>query len=194
MGKNNLYLNLPNTLTAMRILIIPIFIVVYTFPSPPSAERSLLAAFLFIIASITDWLDGYFARKRGQITKLGKLFDPIADKLLISAVLILLVNLQKVSAWIVIVIIGRELAVTGLRAVASSEGIIIPAEEAGKYKMITQIAALFLLIINYNSGYIDFHLLGTYILWIAMILGLISGGQYFIKFWSRLNPDNIGGR
>lgn len=194
MSNNKLYLNLPNTLTTIRILIIPIFIIVYTFPSPPSPERSILAAFLFVIASITDWLDGYLARKRGQVTKFGKLFDPIADKLLISAVLILLVNLQKASAWIVIVIIGRELAVTGLRAVASSEGIIMPAEETGKYKMITQIAALLLLIINYNAGYIDFHLVGTYILWIAMILGLISGGNYFIKFWSRLSPDNMGGR
>jgi CDP-diacylglycerol--glycerol-3-phosphate 3-phosphatidyltransferase len=181
-------LNLPNTLTLIRVLLIPVFIFFLSFHTPPPQSWALAAAGIFLIASITDWLDGYIARRTGQITKFGKLFDPIADKLLTSSALILLVALNELPAWIAIVIIGREYAVTGLRAAASSEGYVIPAFDGGKAKMFFQIVAIIALLIDigYKSAWLDSYLIGTVAIWIAMILAVVSGAQYFLNFWDKI--------
>lgn len=183
-------MNLPNTLTLLRVLLIPVFIYFLSSYTPfnlPLGDRALIAAGIFFIASLTDWLDGYIARRTGQITKLGKLFDPIADKLLTSSALILLVG-QGVPAWIAIVIIGREFAVTGLRAAASSEGHIIPAYEGGKAKMVFQTIAIIALLLDLGLklSFIDIYMVGTVCLWVAMVLAIISGAQYFINFWDKI--------
>jgi len=176
-------LNLPNILTLSRIGLLPFFIF---FLSDPTPLNSFVAASIFGVAAITDWLDGMIARRTGQVTKLGKLLDPVADKLLVSAALILLVDIGRAEAWIVIVLIGRKFAITGLRAIASSEGIVVPAEALGKYKMIAQITAILLLILNYRIGPLDFFLLGTIALWASMILAIWGGAQYFSNYWRQL--------
>lgn len=187
-------MNLPNALTLFRVLLIPVFILFLSSNTPfnmPLSDRALIAAGIFFIASVTDWLDGYLARVMGQVTKIGKLFDPIADKLLTSSALILLVadNSSKVPAWIAIVIIGREIAVTGLRSIASSEGYIIPAQEGGKAKMLCQIIAIIALLLDMGPKVTmleNAYLVGTVALWLAMILAVVSGIQYFVSFWDKL--------
>lgn len=187
-------MNLPNALTLFRVLLIPVFILFLSSNTPfnmPLSDRALIAAGIFFIASVTDWLDGYLARVMGQVTKIGKLFDPIADKLLTSSALILLVadNSSKVPAWIAIVIIGREIAVTGLRSIASSEGYIIPAQDGGKAKMLCQIIAIIALLLDMGPKVTmleNAYLVGTIALWLAMILAVLSGIQYFVSFWDKL--------
>ena len=172
-------LNLPNILTLMRIFLVPLLVVVIV-----TKYSNVLAVVIFLIAALTDLLDGYIARFLGQITTLGKLLDPLADKLLISAALISLVQIGRAPAWMVVVIVGRELAVTGLRGIAVTENIIIPAGRLGKYKMISQILATCALILGpQNMG----PHLGIVSLWIAMILTVLSGVNYYIKFWRQLN-------
>jgi CDP-diacylglycerol--glycerol-3-phosphate 3-phosphatidyltransferase len=172
-------MNIPNLLTAARIFLIPVFILLFLAPGP---QRSVWAAVIFIIASLTDLLDGYLARRWEQITRLGKFLDPIADKLLILSALILLVDFNRVSAWIAIVLIGREVAMTGLRAIASSEGVIISAEPMGKYKLAAQVFAVVLLILDYKAPYLDFRVWGTALLWISMVLAIISAVQYGMRY------------
>lgn len=138
-------INLPNVLTLIRILLIPVFVMLMIDPAP---DRSLSAALVFVVAAMTDLLDGYLARKTGQITKLGRLLDPIADKLLVLSALILFVQLDRVTALVAILIIAREVAVTGIRAIAATEGMIISAETTGKYKMALQVIAIVLLILE----------------------------------------------
>ena len=191
-------MNLPNALTLLRVLIVPVFIYFLSSKTPlglPLGDRALIAALLFFFASMTDWLDGYIARKTGQITKLGKLFDPIADKLLTSSALILLVALNnQVPAWIAIIIVGREFAVTGLRAAASSEGHVIPADRGGKVKMVFQTIAIIALFLsmeinsirNLSNIGLDVYLIGIVSLWIAMAFAVISGVQYFVNFWDKI--------
>jgi CDP-diacylglycerol--glycerol-3-phosphate 3-phosphatidyltransferase len=176
--------NIPNLLSISRILAVPIFIVLMLEPSP---VRVLLAGIIFSLASATDWLDGYLARKWGQVTKIGKLLDPIADKILIMSALVILVEIRSdvVPAWIAIVIIGREFAVTGLRAIASSENIIIPAETVGKYKVGAQITAVLALLLDYIMAKEWLRDLGTLALWIAMLLALYSAIYYFRVFWKK---------
>ncbi|MBI3609724.1 MAG: CDP-diacylglycerol--glycerol-3-phosphate 3-phosphatidyltransferase [Nitrospirae bacterium] len=181
-------MNLPNLITLLRIFMIPVFILVFLTPTGP---RSLGAAVIFLIASATDLMDGYLARRWGQITTLGKFLDPIADKLLVLTALVMLVDFHRASSWIVIVITGREVAVTGLRAIASSEGIVIAADEAGKYKMAIQTISIVLLILGYTIGRINFHVWGTFLLWISMILSVLSGIQYFMKFWDRIGLKGL---
>lgn len=181
-------MNLPNLITLLRIFLIPVFILVFLTPTEP---RSVAAAVIFMIASLTDLMDGYLARRWEQITKLGKFLDPIADKFLILAALILLVDFHRVSSWIAIVIIGRELAVTGLRAIASSSGIVIAADDAGKYKMVIQTISIVLLILEYKIGSFSFHVWGTFLLWISMILAILSGVQYFMRFLSQINSESM---
>ncbi len=178
--------NIPNLLSLSRILSVPVFIILMLEPNP---VRALIAGIVFSLASATDWLDGYLARKWGQVTKIGKLLDPIADKILIVSALVVLVELRSdiVHSWIAIVIIGREFAVTGLRAIASSEGIIIPAETVGKYKVGAQIAAVLLLLLDYYMDKTWMADLGRISLWIAMILAVYSAVQYFIKYWGQLD-------
>lgn len=140
-----------------------------------------IAALLFIFASATDWIDGYIARKYNLITNLGKFLDPLADKLLVSAALIMLVQLELASAWIVIVIISREFAVTGLRLVAAGEGIVLAAGQMGKLKTATQMIAIILLLLhNYPFSYLNLPV-GSIMLYLALFFTVVSGVDYFIK-------------
>jgi CDP-diacylglycerol--glycerol-3-phosphate 3-phosphatidyltransferase len=178
-------LNLPNLLTLVRILLIPVFVIVFI---EPTADQSLIAAVIFIVAAATDLLDGYIARRTGQVTNLGKLLDPIADKLLVLSALILLVNIDRVSALVAILVIARELAVTGIRAIAAGERLIIAAESTGKYKMALQVVGIVLLILE-GTGLAELgnmHLAGTVTLYLSLVLGYLSGGQYVWSFWKQV--------
>ena len=183
-------INLPNVLTVSRILLIPVFVVLFVAPTP---DRSLAAAVVFIVAALTDLLDGYLARRRGQVTKLGRLLDPIADKLLVLSALILLVQVDRVSALVAILIIAREVAVTGIRAIAATEGIIISAETTGKYKMALQVIAIVLLILEGTvlSDYGNVHLAGIVTLYLSLALGYVSGGQYVWSFWRQITLKGL---
>lgn len=178
--------NLPTIITFSRILLIPIFIYVVE-------TNKLLGVFIFVLASATDIFDGYIARKSKQVTKLGVLLDPIADKLLIISALIVLVDKGCVDAWVAIVIIAREFIVTGLRIVALSKDIVIPAEMGGKIKTVVQFISIFILLLyllNIPSNLFNNDFLlntGTSLLWLAMIIGIASGVQYFILFRKRLS-------
>jgi len=184
-GAGHTNVNLPNLLTLSRILLIPVFVLLFWTPTP---GRSLAAAVVFVIAAVTDLLDGYLARRRSQVTKLGRLLDPIADKLLVLSGLILLVQFQRVAAVVAILIIAREVAVTGVRAIAASQGIVLSAETIGKYKMVAQVVAIVLLILE--DGILpaawNLHLVGTVVLYAALALALISGGRYLLSFWRQV--------
>ncbi|MDP1948674.1 MAG: CDP-diacylglycerol--glycerol-3-phosphate 3-phosphatidyltransferase [Nitrospirota bacterium] len=178
-------LNLPNFITLTRILLIPVFVVLFATPTP---DRSLSAAVVFIVAAVTDMLDGYLARRNGQVTTLGKLLDPIADKLLVLSALILLLNIDRVSALVAILIIAREVAVTGIRAIAAGEGMVIAAETTGKYKMALQVVAIVMLILEgtFLSGLGNLHLAGIVTLYLSVVFGYISGAQYVWSFWKQV--------
>ena len=177
--------NLPNFITLTRILLIPVFVVLFATPTP---HRSLSAALVFVVAAVTDLLDGYLARRNGQVTTLGKLLDPIADKLLVLSALILLVNIDRVSALVAILIIAREVAVTGVRAIAAGEGMVIAAETTGKYKMALQVMAIVLLILEgtFLSDLGNLHLAGIVTLYLSLVFGYVSGGQYVWSFWKQV--------
>jgi len=177
--------NLPNFITLTRILLIPVFVVLFATPTP---HRSLSAALVFVVAAVTDLLDGYLARRNGQVTTLGKLLDPIADKLLVLSALILLVNIDRVSALVAILIIAREVAVTGVRAIAAGEGMVIAAETTGKYKMALQVVAIVLLILEdtFLSDLGNLHLAGIVTLYLSLVFGYVSGGQYVWSFWKQV--------
>ncbi|RJQ22244.1 MAG: CDP-diacylglycerol--glycerol-3-phosphate 3-phosphatidyltransferase [Nitrospiraceae bacterium] len=172
-------MNVPTIITFSRILIIVPFILV-------APEKPLLGAVLFAVASLTDFLDGYLARRSQQVTKLGILLDPIADKLLVISALIVLVDMEFVPAWIAIVIIAREFIVTGLRVVALSKDIVIPAEIGGKLKVTAQISSILVLLLDRTLIAVDLYSTGITLLWIAMVLGIVSGVRYFVLFWKRL--------
>ncbi len=172
---------LPNLLSLFRIALIPLLVWLLTYPGPGPA---LLATFTFFLACLSDFFDGYLARRHGIITTLGKFLDPLADKLIVMAALVMLASIERsprVPAWLVVVIVGRELAVTGLRAIASGEGIVFGAEELGKYKMIFQMFALHGLLLHYPFLGIDFHAAGMYFLWISLIISLWSGADYHVR-------------
>ena len=179
-------MNLPNGLTLMRIFLIPLLVAVLLTQS-----SLLIAAAIFLAASLTDLLDGYLARKRGQITTLGTLLDPVADKLLISSAFISLVQLQVVPAWMVVIIIGREFAVSGLRSIAAAQGFTIDASDLGKIKMATQVAAITLLILGMpmptGNPHPIFHTLGTYALYFVVLFALASAFEYFRTFWAKID-------
>lgn len=183
-------INLPNVLTLVRILLIPVFVMLLLDPTP---DRSLAAAIVFVIAAVTDLLDGYVARKTGQITKLGRLLDPIADKLLVLSALILLVQVDRVTALVAILIIAREVAVTGLRAIAASEGMIMSAEVTGKYKMALQVVAIVLLLLEGTVVEVigNLHLAGIVTLYLSLILGYVSGAQYVWSFWRQVGAKGL---
>jgi CDP-diacylglycerol--glycerol-3-phosphate 3-phosphatidyltransferase len=172
--------NIPNLLTVLRIFSIPLIIFFLTSPGPLA---SFLAALVFGIASLTDLLDGYLARQQKAETAIGKLLDPMADKLLILSGMIMLIPLDRIPAWMVVLIIGREVAITGLRGIASAEGEVIAASRLGKAKMILQSLSLGGLMLHYEYLGINFHILGTILLWIALIITLWSGIDYFWKFY-----------
>ncbi len=184
------YFNLPNSLTLSRILLIPVF--VYLF-SNPTEDRSLAAACVFAIAALTDLLDGHVARRRGQITNLGKLLDPVADKLLVAAGLVLLVEFQRVEVWLVIGIIAREIIVTGARAVAAREGFIFAADSLGKIKVVSQISGILCLILQdvIILPLVSLHLLGTWLLWAALFFAVISGTRYIIEVLRKVGPQYL---
>ncbi len=182
--------NLPNLLTLSRILLIPVFVILFSTPTP---ERSLWAATVFVVAAVTDLLDGYLARRRSQVTKLGRLLDPIADKLLVLSGLFLLVELGQVPAWVAIVITGREIAVTGVRAIAASVGVVIETERLGKYKMVFQVIAICLLIVtNAALPGLEFVFpLGMALLYVALLLGVISGAGYLVSIWRQVSLKGL---
>ncbi|MBI4767836.1 MAG: CDP-diacylglycerol--glycerol-3-phosphate 3-phosphatidyltransferase [Deltaproteobacteria bacterium] len=180
---NPLILNIPNYLTFLRIIIIP-FILFPLQSGRPSS--SLWAALIFSVAFLTDWLDGFIARKKNLVTKFGKIFDPLADKLLIGCSLIMLIGLDWVAPWVGILLIGREIAITWLRSTLAAKGIIMASSRWGKYKTFFQAIALIPLMVHYSYWSINFHFWGLIILWIALILTLWSGILYFIKYYPLL--------
>ena len=176
---------LPNFLSFLRILIIPVIVYLLNFNDPLSG---LLAAGLFLFASITDYFDGYFARRNRSVSDLGKILDPLADKLLVASVLIMLGAMDRpdgtsVPAWLVVVILARELAVTILRGIALTEGILMQAEKLGKYKFILQAFALCGLLIHYDYWGMDFFAAGMYFLALSAVVAVWSGIQYHVQFF-----------
>jgi CDP-diacylglycerol--glycerol-3-phosphate 3-phosphatidyltransferase len=178
-------MNLPNALTLARIFLVPLLVVVLLTKFEGrlilGVRKELVGAAIFGLASLTDWLDGYLARRRKQVTTFGQLMDPLADKLLIAAALISLVQMDLVQGWMVVVLLGREFAVTVLRAVAYAKGVVIAASPLGKFKMLSQVIAILLLILGYDHLQ-QFFVLGTYALWIAVITAVASAIDYYRRF------------
>lgn len=168
--------NLPNHLSILRLALIPAVVICLYFPG---RMGSFLAALFFGIAALTDLLDGFYARRYRVVTALGKFLDPLADKILISVTMIMLLTLNRIPTWIVMVIVARELAVTGLRSIAVVEGQVIDASALGKYKFIFQVVALLCLSLHYQYLQIDFHVVGMVFLWVALVLTVWSGWVYF---------------
>lgn len=185
----NPVLNVPNVLTMMRIAAIPLLAALLMSPSQLSG---FWAAAVFALASVTDWLDGYLARRMGIVTVFGKFLDPIADKLIVMAALIMILPYGRVPAWMVLIILGREIIITGLRGIASSEGIVIQASELGKFKTIFQIVSILGLLLHYKYNWffgiqhpllqVDMHNVGMFYLWIATLLTVWSGVDYLARF------------
>jgi CDP-diacylglycerol---glycerol-3-phosphate 3-phosphatidyltransferase len=171
-------MNLPNSLTLVRIFLIPLLVVVLLTKFD---GKELVGAAIFGVAALTDWLDGFLARRRQQVTTFGQLMDPLADKLLVTAALISLVQMDLAPAWMVAVILGRELGVTMLRSVAYSRGITIPASPLGKVKMMSQVVAILLLILG-REYLQDFVVLGSVALWVVVITALVSAADYYRRF------------
>jgi CDP-diacylglycerol--glycerol-3-phosphate 3-phosphatidyltransferase len=174
--------NLPNAITMGRIFLVPLLVVVLLtnpkdLPSFFPVSKEVLGALIFAVASLTDWLDGYVARRRKQITGLGQWMDPMADKLLVTAAFVSLVYLDLAKAWMVTVILGREFYVTVLRSIAHAKGMTLPASPLGKVKMVAQVAAILILILG--QGHLrGFYFLGQVALWIATISALVSAADY----------------
>src|SRR5262245_26586456 len=175
-------MNLPNSLTVTRIFLVPLLVVVLLtkFEGRPilGVSKEIVGAAIFALASLTDWLDGYLARRRKQVTAVGQVIDPLADKLLTSAALISLVQMELAPAWIVAVIIGREFAVTALRSIAYARGVVIPASPLGKVKMIAQVVAILALILGEEERLKPLALLGSAALWVVVITALVSAADY----------------
>jgi CDP-diacylglycerol--glycerol-3-phosphate 3-phosphatidyltransferase len=187
-------MNLPNTLTILRIFFVPFLVAVMVeqnlrieWRGAVIVTNAFLALAIFLIAAATDLLDGYLARRWKQITTVGTLLDPIADKLLISAALISLVQIRRVPAWMVVLIIGREFAVSGLRSIASAEGYTIQASDLGKTKMITQVVAISMILVSIRWEALS----GFAMLWMwgVVIFGIASAVQYFRKFWRKVDAS-----
>jgi CDP-diacylglycerol--glycerol-3-phosphate 3-phosphatidyltransferase len=175
-------MNLPNILTISRIFFVPLLVVVLL---TRVSNFEIWGVIIILVAAFTDWLDGYLARKRAEITTLGMLLDPLADKLLISAAFISLVEMRLVPAWMVVIIVGREFAVLGLRNIASAEGFTIEASELGKTKMVMQVVAVSLII--FGSKHSVWQPLGKAALWLVVLFAVISAVQYFRKFWRKVD-------
>ena len=184
-------LHLPNAVTISRILLITVFVVLFLEPTP---KRSLAAAAVFGLAALTDAIDGYLARRLGHVTNLGKLLDPIADKLLVLTALFLLVDFDVIDGWLAIVLAGRELFVTSLRGVAAREGVVLAAETTGKYKMAAQVVAILMLILaGAVPTALKLHSAGLAILVLSMVLSLVSAVQYWRQFVRQVLPRWGGG-
>jgi len=176
-------MNLANGLTLARIFAVPLIVTVLL--TRPKGGDMLLAVVIFLLASATDLLDGYFARKRGEVTTLGILLDPVADKLLISSVFISLVQLDLAPAWMVVIIVGREFAIMGLRNIASDQGFTIDASELGKIKMVAQVVAITLLLLGTRNNI--FLRIGHLAMYVVVLFALLSAVQYFQKFWTKID-------
>lgn len=193
-AQNSLLRHLPNILTLCRIAVIPPMVIILL---SPSRSACFIATLLFAMASITDWLDGYLARRMEIVTVLGKFLDPIADKLMVMAALIMILPYNRAPAWMVLVILGREMIITGLRGIASNEGIVIAASRLGKYKTIFQIVAILGLLLHYDYYwffglenpylYVNMHNVGIFFLWIATIITIWSGLDYLVRFFKLIN-------
>jgi len=183
-------MNLPIALTLFRIVLVP-FIIVFVISS--DRVMVLIAAVIFVAASLTDWLDGRMARRRNQVTRFGTLLDPVADKLLVAAALVALVQVDMIGAWVAMVIIGRELAVTGLRGVALSMDVVVPTSNFGKLKTVSQYVAITILILERGvpPEYVPFHLVSRVALWGALALTVVSGADYFYRFFLKAGPRSI---
>lgn len=182
-------LNLANQITLARVFFVVPIVFMLHFEGPYAC---LVAAILFAIASFTDFLDGFVARRENMVTSFGKFLDPLADKILICSVLIMFVALGWVPAWVTIVIVGREMAVTGLRAMAVDEGVIIAADKYGKLKTVLQIMAVLPLTVHYTWLGVDFHLLGVFFLYMALLLTVFSGVNYFVGFYKNWMSKQAG--
>lgn len=184
-------MNLPNSLTILRIFFVPLLVVVLLTREPNvvvwgvPVHFEIWGVLILLMAAATDWADGYLARKRGEVTTLGTLLDPIADKLLISAAFISLVEMQRVPAWMVVIIVGREFTVLGLRNIASAEGFTISASTLGKTKMVLQVIAVCALIVGVRHPLLNqFSLL---LLWLVVLSAIASAVQYFLMFWTKVD-------
>ena len=195
-------MNLPNYITLTRIFSVPVLIWILSSSRFSSAhgEKELLASALFIAASITDGIDGYLARRRGQITTMGMLLDPLADKLLIAAAFVTLVqfNPQIVPAWMAVIVIGREFMVSGLRSIAASEGFTIEASDLGKFKMVVQIVSVVAAILAIRWEFWDLrlfilpiHVIARTAIGFMVALSLVSAVDYFVAFWSKIDRSVV---
>jgi CDP-diacylglycerol--glycerol-3-phosphate 3-phosphatidyltransferase len=189
-------MNGPNLLTLLRIFFVPLLVAallgggliepyIATWTEALSVTRETFALLIFLTAAATDLFDGYLARRWGQITTVGTLLDPIADKLLISAALVSLVDIHRVPAWMVILIIGREFAVSGLRSIAASAGYTIEASDLGKTKMVAQVAAITLVIAGIRWPELSAY--GLFAMWAVVLFALVSAADYFRKFWGKVD-------
>ena len=187
-------LNLPNALTVTRIFLVPLLVVVLLTKFEGrmifGVRKELVGAAIFGIASITDWLDGFLARRRGQITPLGQFMDPFADKLLTIAAFISLVQMDLAPAWMVAIIIGREFAVTALRTLAHARGATMPASPLGKIKMVAQVVSILALILG-KDHLQGFFVIGQIALWVVVVTSLVSAADYFRRFGVFLNPKVV---
>jgi CDP-diacylglycerol--glycerol-3-phosphate 3-phosphatidyltransferase len=180
------FTNLPNLVTMGRVVLVPF---VLMFIDNFSPLRSFIASLLYIGAAAGDALDGYLARSRGEVSMLGKFLDPLADKLIVTAVLVFMVALARVPAWVVVVLIARDLAINGLRSVASAQGLVIAASDGGKIKTALQLVAIMMLLIHFRypalgtSIMLDYHRVGLVLLYISTGASLFSGGQYLRHFF-----------
>ena len=180
-----MFWTLPNLLSLFRILIIPVLVYLLSFSDPTSA---LLAAGLFLIASITDYFDGYLARRNQSVSDVGKILDPLADKLMVASALIMLAAMDRpnepsVPAWLVVIILARESAVTVIRGIALAEGIVMHAESLGKYKFVLQAYAVVGLLVHYRYWGLDFYAAGLYFLMLSAVIALWSGINYHVQFF-----------
>jgi CDP-diacylglycerol--glycerol-3-phosphate 3-phosphatidyltransferase len=183
-------MNLPNALTLVRIFLVPVLVVVLLTEFEGrrilGVAKEVVGAAIFALASLTDWLDGYLARRRGQVTWLGQVLDPIADKLLTSAAFVSLVQLDAAPAWMVALIIGREFAITGLRSLAHTRGFTIPASPLGKVKMALQVTAILVLILGWGPLPI-LRPVGYALLWVVLVAAIGSAIDYYRRFQRMLN-------
>ncbi|MGD0276990.1 MAG: CDP-diacylglycerol--glycerol-3-phosphate 3-phosphatidyltransferase [Syntrophales bacterium] len=173
-------INLPNVISLLRIAIIPVLFVLLFDPGP---DWSLVITALFVLAALTDLLDGYVARRYQIVTSMGKLLDPIADKIVVNAAMIIMIPIGRMPAWVVALMVIRDFAVDGLRSIASTDGLVIQASKLGKQKTLCQIFAISALMIHYPLFGANAHAVGIVILYVALILSFYSGADYFLKFF-----------
>ena len=184
-------MNLPNALTLGRIFLVPLLVVVLLTKFEAElvfgVPKEILGAAIFGLAAVTDWLDGYLARRRNEITQFGQMMDPLADKLLITAALVSLVQMGRAETWMVAIILGRELAVTVLRSLAHGRGVTMPASQLGKCKMVLQVLAVLLLILGSRVALFD--LLGQVALWLVLVTAVASAVRYYRRFRILAEPN-----